>query len=51
MQAASLIWTPIDYVRLIANYGHLELRDAAVPAGASRDYSADVVGLRAQIDF
>jgi phosphate-selective porin OprO and OprP len=49
--AASLIWTPIDYVRLIANYGHLELRDAAVPAGTSRDYSADVVGLRAQIDF
>lgn len=48
---ASLIWIPTDYVRFLVNYGHIWLTDAAVPAVADRDYSADVVGLRAQIDF
>ena len=47
----SLIWIPTEYVRFIANYGHLDLEDAAVLAGGSNDYSADVFGLRAQIDF
>jgi phosphate-selective porin OprO and OprP len=47
----SVIWTPIDYVRLIANYGHIELRDAAIPAGLTRDYGADAFGIRAQVDF
>ena len=47
----SLVWTPTEYVRFMANYGHLELTDAAVLAGGSGDYSADVVGMRAQIDF
>lgn len=47
----SLVWTPTDYVRFMANYGHLELTDAAVLAAGSGDYSADVVGMRAQIDF
>ncbi len=49
--AASLLWIPTDYVRFILNYGHLWLNDAAVAAGTSRDYSADSVGVRAQIDF
>ena len=49
--AASLLWIPTDYVRFILNYGHLWLSDAAVAAGTSRDYSADAVGVRAQIDF
>lgn len=49
--AASLLWIPTDYVRFIANYGHLWLGDAAVPAGTTRSYTADTLGLRAQFDF
>jgi phosphate-selective porin OprO and OprP len=48
---ASLLWMPIDYVRFIANYGHVKLTDAAITASGSNDYSADVIGVRAQIDF
>lgn len=48
---ASLIWTPIDYVRFMINYAHLSYEDAAIPAGLDRNYSADVVGARAQISF
>ncbi len=48
---AALVWMPTDYVRFVANYGHLWIDDAAVPAGASRDYTADVIGMRAQFDF
>ena len=47
----SFVWMPIDYVRFIANYGHIWLKDAAVPAGADRDYSANSFGMRAQFDF
>jgi phosphate-selective porin OprO and OprP len=49
--ALSLIWVPVEYVRFIANYGHLELRDAALLASGNSDYGADSFGLRAQIDF
>lgn len=48
---ASLIWTPIDYVRFLINYGHLSYEDAALIAGSDRDYSVDVLGMRAQISF
>ena len=48
---ASLLWMPIDYVRFIANYGHVKLTDAAITASGRNDYSADVIGVRAQIDF
>lgn len=48
---ASLLWIPTDYVRFILNYGHIWINDAAVAAGARRDYSADALGLRAQFDF
>jgi phosphate-selective porin OprO/OprP len=47
----SLIWVPMDYLRFIANYGHLELRDAAIPAGIDRNYGVDGFGVRAQVDF
>jgi phosphate-selective porin OprO and OprP len=47
----SLIWVPVDYVRFIANYGHLELRDAAVRGTGNGNYGSDAIGLRAQIDF
>lgn len=48
---ASLLWIPTDYVRFILNYGHIWLKDAAVPAGTAKDYNADSMGLRAQFDF
>jgi phosphate-selective porin OprO/OprP len=49
---ASLIWIPQDYVRFLLNYGRLRYRDAAIAAsGGDRDYSIDVVGARAQVDF
>lgn len=47
----SAIWMPTDYVRFLLNYGHLWIDDAAVPAGADRDYQVDSMGLRAQVDF
>ena len=48
---ASLIWTPIDYVRFMVNYGKLSYTDAAVAAAGDRDYQVNVVGARAQISF
>ena len=49
---ASLIWTPIDYVRFLVTYGHLVYRDAIIstPDG-NRDYAIDEIGARAQIVF
>ncbi len=49
--AVSLLWVPTDYLRFILNYGHLWIEDAAVAAGADRDYTVDSVGVRAQVDF
>ena len=48
----SLIWTTTDYTRFQINYGRLSYDDAvlALPDG-SRDYSVDVVGVRAEFDF
>jgi phosphate-selective porin OprO and OprP len=48
---ASLIWVPMEYVRFIANYGHLELTGAAIAAGTVRNYGVDSFGVRAQLDF
>ncbi len=49
---ASLIWVPTDHTRLTVNYGRLEYDDAVyAAAGGDRNYSVDVVGMRAQIDF
>lgn len=48
----SLVWAPIDFVRLTANYGKLWISDSPVAAvTGERDYSADTFGLRTQIDF
>ncbi|WP_260583430.1 OprO/OprP family phosphate-selective porin [Sphingopyxis sp. PET50] len=48
----SLVWVPIEYIRLTASYGHLWIDDARIAAaGGDRDYSADTFGLRTQIDF
>ena len=49
---ASLVWVPTDYTRLTFNYGRLQYSDAVyATASGSRDYSVDVLGMRAQIDF
>ncbi|MDK2761190.1 MAG: hypothetical protein KYX64_07500 [Sphingopyxis sp.] len=48
---ASLIWTPIDYVRFMVNYARLQYHDAVIPAAGNRDYGVDSVGARAQIAF
>lgn len=47
----SAVWALTASVRLQANYGHLWISDAAVPAGPDTDYQADIFGLRAQFDF
>lgn len=49
--ALSALWIPTDYVRFMVNYGHIWLKDAALPAGTRRTYSADSLGMRAQFDF
>lgn len=47
-----LVWTPTDYTRLMASYGHLVYSRAALPAaGGKRNYAVDALGMRAQIDF
>lgn len=48
---ASLIWTPIDYVRFMLNYARLDVRDAVLSIAGSRNYGADTLGMRAQISF
>jgi phosphate-selective porin OprO/OprP len=49
---ASLVWIPQDYIRFLLTYGHLIYDEAAIPAvGGDRNYSVDVVGARAQVDF
>ena len=48
---ASLIWTPVNYVRFMVNYGRLEYRGAFIAAGDKRDYGVDSFGTRAQIAF
>jgi phosphate-selective porin OprO/OprP len=49
---ASLVWTPVSYLRLMANYGRIEYDQAAIAAAAgSRSYGVDVAGMRAIFDF
>ncbi|MXP31170.1 hypothetical protein GRI94_19035 [Erythrobacter jejuensis] len=48
----SLVWKPTDYTMLLANYGKLDYSNAVFPtATGDTDYSVDVFGVRAQIDF
>lgn len=47
-----LVWAPIEYIRITANYGKLWIDDARVATvTGDRDYTADTFGLRTQIDF
>ncbi|MGB3722241.1 MAG: porin [Pacificimonas sp.] len=49
-----LTWIPMDYLRFLLNYNHLEIDGGPFGAAADRadgDYVADVVAVRASIDF
>ncbi|MGB5077695.1 MAG: porin [Sphingorhabdus sp.] len=48
---ASLIWTPIENLRLLVSYARLDYSQAAIAVSGNRDYSVDVVGVRGQISF
>lgn len=48
---ASLIWTPMDYVRFMLNYAKLDISNAAVSILGDRDYGVDTFGMRAQLSF
>ncbi len=48
---ASLIWTPVNYLRLNLNYGYLDYRDSAIPANGRTNYGAHVFGSRIELDF
>jgi phosphate-selective porin OprO and OprP len=48
---ASLIWTPIDYVRFMLNYARLDVNNAAVVIAGDRSYGVDTLGMRAQVSF
>lgn len=48
---ASLIWTPVAFLRLIANYAKLDYTDAAVAIAGDRDYSVDVFAMRFQLSY
>jgi phosphate-selective porin OprO/OprP len=48
---AAVIWTPIQYLRLNLNYAHMSYMDAAILAGDRRDYDANIVGARVELDF
>lgn len=49
---ASLIWVPIENVRILGNYARLDYRDAVIPlAGGSRNYGVDVFVVRFQVHY
>lgn len=48
---ASLIWTPVDFLRLMVNYARLDYSDAAIAVAGDRNYSVDVIGARVQLSY
>lgn len=49
---ASLIWTPVDPIRLSVNYTRVNVDGGPFAASfADRDFSADVIGTRVQLAF
>ena len=49
---ATLIWTPVDEVRFLLNYGHLSYSNVLdIVEGAPNDFSVNVIGARTQIGF
>lgn len=48
---AALVWTPVQYLRFNINYAYLDYTGARATAGGRRDYSAQVIGSRFELDF
>lgn len=48
---ASLNWKPTDYILFGLNYAHVLYDDAAIAVDGDRNYSVDMAGVRAQVDF
>jgi phosphate-selective porin OprO and OprP len=48
---ASVIWTPIENIRLLFNYARLDYTDAAIAVAGDRNYAVDVIGVRGQLTF
>lgn len=48
---ASIIWTPAEWLRLMAQYARINYRDAAIAVGGDRDYGVDVIGARVQLTY
>lgn len=48
---ASLAWIPVEHVKFLANYIHLDMSDAQILAGTDASYGVDTFGVRAQLDF
>lgn len=48
---ASIIWTPIEDLRLLINYARLDYSNAVIAVSGARNYSVDVWGIRSQINF
>lgn len=48
---AGVSWAPVEYVKFMLNYGHIEYRDAAISAAGDRNYGVDTMAMRAQFHF
>ena len=48
---AALVWTPVQYLRFNINYAYLDYAGATATAGGRRDYNAQVIGTRFELDF
>ncbi|HEV7233865.1 MAG TPA: porin [Sphingorhabdus sp.] len=48
---ASLVWTPAENFRFLAQYSKLRYSDAVIVAAGDRSYSVDVIGVRGQISY
>ncbi len=48
---ASLIWTPVDFLRLMVNYARLDYRSAAIAVAGNRNYTVDVIAARFQLSY
>ena len=50
---ASLIWTPVDHIRFLIDYAHLDYVDVVeiLAIGTDRSYGVDAIGARAQLSF
>lgn len=48
---ASVIWSPVNYLRLNLNYGYIDYDGAIALADGRADYGVHVVGSRLELDF